>query len=386
MRWRSLEAGESASTERRNTVNAVKQDARRDKRKKQSYHLRGFINSSVYGVSVAMGFILYYTGLFRVVQILNGNQFRILVYHDVGAENDRVIRGLNVSVQPRYFEKQMRFLKKYYRVISTEEFLHCIENGKSLARAVVITFDDGFRTNYLNAYPVLKKYNITATIFIATDFIDNTKLMWNHKLAYIFSREPMKLYEALKAHVSDETLRHTVSRQDVETWFFSNYSKKLVAEIIDKALNELKVDEKSVAAQAKLYLTWEEVRTMGKDGIIFGNHSQSHPVLSKLSEDEQEEEIVGAKTCLEKELRQKTVPFSYPFGEEMHSSELTVKLIKKSVHSGIFKVGGETDAYGFARIPIFASREYAFFANIELYPMLKSGIKKLVAIGKQFLN
>jgi peptidoglycan/xylan/chitin deacetylase (PgdA/CDA1 family) len=74
------------------------------------------------------------------------------------------------------FARQMAFLKKEgYRAITMRELLKFIDYQEPLPRkAVAITIDDGYRSVYDLAYPILKKYDFTATLFIYTDFIDNS--------------------------------------------------------------------------------------------------------------------------------------------------------------------------------------------------------------------
>jgi peptidoglycan/xylan/chitin deacetylase (PgdA/CDA1 family) len=74
------------------------------------------------------------------------------------------------------FARQMAFLKKEgYRAISMKELLQFIDYQEPLPRkAVAITIDDGYRSVYDLAYPILKKHDFTATLFIYTDFIDNS--------------------------------------------------------------------------------------------------------------------------------------------------------------------------------------------------------------------
>ncbi|MFC1658311.1 polysaccharide deacetylase family protein [Candidatus Omnitrophota bacterium] len=92
----------------------------------------------------------------------------ILMYHyfDYNTES-------SISVTPENFERQMAYLKnKNYNVISLEELVEGIKNNKMFKHnTVVITVDDGYKDNYVNAYPVLKKYGFPATIFIIANFI-----------------------------------------------------------------------------------------------------------------------------------------------------------------------------------------------------------------------
>jgi peptidoglycan/xylan/chitin deacetylase (PgdA/CDA1 family) len=91
----------------------------------------------------------------------------ILTYHSFD-----YTQGM-LSVSPENFEKQMRYLKdKKFNVISLDELTEGIKKNKKFARAtVVITIDDGYEDNFIYAYPVLKKYNFPAIIFLSTNYI-----------------------------------------------------------------------------------------------------------------------------------------------------------------------------------------------------------------------
>ncbi len=94
----------------------------------------------------------------------------ILMYHEV---DKKEIGGLNV-VTPESFEKQLQYLQKNrFNVVSLDVLVEKLKNGQKLpSKSVVITFDDGFMDNFVYAYPLLKKYNYTATIFIPTDLME----------------------------------------------------------------------------------------------------------------------------------------------------------------------------------------------------------------------
>ena len=91
----------------------------------------------------------------------------VLMYHSI--DNN----GVFFTVKPEVFEKQMKYLKdKRYQVISLVKLIEILESDEPLPKkTVVITFDDGFEDNYINAFPILKKYGFLATIFLATGFI-----------------------------------------------------------------------------------------------------------------------------------------------------------------------------------------------------------------------
>lgn len=99
----------------------------------------------------------------------NDTKVVVLNYHKVDNMN------ISLSVNPKDFDEQMAYLKEEgYSTISPEQLIDNLENGTSLPdKPLIITFDDGYLDNYTNAYPILKKYGFTATIFVVTDFISS---------------------------------------------------------------------------------------------------------------------------------------------------------------------------------------------------------------------
>src|SRR5207248_4479544 len=92
----------------------------------------------------------------------------VLTYHDIGPQaKGRLVIGAKA------FEEQMRYLKaNHYRVVSLTELYEFLQLKRQLPRrAVVLTFDDGYRSFLSYAYPVLKELGFTATLFVYTDYV-----------------------------------------------------------------------------------------------------------------------------------------------------------------------------------------------------------------------
>ena len=93
----------------------------------------------------------------------------ILTYHSVSYEKNFI------TITPEEFEWQMEKIRSFgYRVISLAELEQMLDAGAVAPRTIVITFDDGRKDNYQYAFPVLKKFNMPATVFLATDYIGNS--------------------------------------------------------------------------------------------------------------------------------------------------------------------------------------------------------------------
>lgn len=98
----------------------------------------------------------------------------VLMYHSVSpdAPEDNLL-----AVTDAVFERQMRFLKEHrYNVMRLEDAAGLIRRGKRIpSRAVVITFDDGYRNTFTHAFPILKKYDIPATAFIIVNEVGRSQ-------------------------------------------------------------------------------------------------------------------------------------------------------------------------------------------------------------------
>jgi peptidoglycan/xylan/chitin deacetylase (PgdA/CDA1 family) len=98
------------------------------------------------------------------------------MYHSVGDD------GLFFSVTLSEFYKQMQYLKiNGYQVLSSDNFLDFFKKGNFPPKSVLITFDDGYTNNYTEVYPILKKFNIPATIFLITGLIGKERKLRNEK-------------------------------------------------------------------------------------------------------------------------------------------------------------------------------------------------------------
>lgn len=108
------------------------------------------------------------TVLYSLLQHASFKGAVVLMYHSI-AENKEFF-----TVTPLAFEMQMKYLREHsFNVIDLNLFAKIIKEKKDFPpKTIVVTFDDGYEDNYINALPILKKYNIPATVFISTSYIN----------------------------------------------------------------------------------------------------------------------------------------------------------------------------------------------------------------------
>ena len=240
-------------------------------------------------------------------------QAAVLMYHRV-CPNDNTWSYTGLS--PKYFEKQMKYLRTNFEILSLETLGQYIQSGESLPKkSVVITFDDGYKDNFLYAYTILKKYNIPATVFLATGFIGTDKLLWWDKIGYVLENTSVKEFEL-------DTIGHYKLNSLADRIIATNRITEQIKSIPDENKHHtekelLKTLEVEIPPGLgnNLLLNWEEVAEMSTGGISFGAHTVNHPILTNLPIEQAKSEIMISKKDLEARLDRPVTTFSYPNGD-----------------------------------------------------------------------
>ena len=242
------------------------------------------------------------------------NFLRVLTYHRVAELTDSPLLDPRlISTTPAVFERQMRYLAAHHSVVSLNEVVDAIERGTSLAkRAVLITFDDGYRDFTQYAWPILKKYRLPATIFVPTAYPDRSlRAFWWDRLyrAILFTSQT----ELRSTPASTLSLGTRQERQE-SLRRFQDYLKTIpdaeAMALVDRVCDEL--DNEQINPRS--VLSWDELRHLAEEGVTLGAHSQTHPILTQLSVEQAREEIVGSQLDLQREIGHVLPVFCYPDG------------------------------------------------------------------------
>lgn len=250
----------------------------------------------------------------------------ILYYHRI---NDSRKDPFNLCVSPERFEMQISYLAKNYRIVRFDDSWNYQD------KQIVVTFDDGYADNLYNALPILEKYNVPATIFVATGQIMNNKVMWWDEL-----------YE-LVVEMNDNNSIKVSDRLFGCEWTTSNYEQKLncyyaihkminhyiSVETKDRWIEELRQQiGYNIDMHDYALLTAEELFCLSESKLItIGGHTLSHMSLGKMNLKEQEFEILENIRQLENITKKKINVFSYPFGvEDVDCNQDTISICKQN--------------------------------------------------------
>ncbi|MBA7490682.1 hypothetical protein ES702_01223 [subsurface metagenome] len=264
----------------------------------------------------------------------------ILLYHGVTTERSTGVR--NSSGKHMYiddFKYQMKYIKENCNTLALRDLLQLLEDGKELPkRTVAVTFDDSFKNVFKNAYAILKKDNVPATLFITTGFVGTERIIWTDILELIIDNldDEKTLYTHLEDLGCNKRFCLTTVEGKVEVLkkikeFLKSVDEKTKDFFITRLINGYQDDVHAASLENYETLSWEDVRAMDEDPLIeIGSHTINHPILSRISLKEAETEIVSSKIKLQNELGHKVDLFSYPEGQESHYNESIIKLLKKN--------------------------------------------------------
>jgi peptidoglycan/xylan/chitin deacetylase (PgdA/CDA1 family) len=215
--------------------------------------------------------------------------------------------------------------------VSLTELCNTLIKGENIREnTIAITFDDGYKDNYLNAYPILKKYNVTATIFLVTGYIGTGNLFWWDKVSYVIHNTTLERLELDSFGIYP--LKTTQQRSLAVSVIIERLKGIQDGDknsVIEELISISGVDIPSNLGK-ELILSWAEVREMAKNGIDFGAHTVNHPILTRLPLEEARKEIIESKKCMEDELDRPVNAFSYPNGGPTDFNEDIKKIIKDS--------------------------------------------------------
>lgn len=168
----------------------------------------------------------------------------VIMYHKI--DDNSATSALSVS--PQSFERQMNFLKKHkYNVVPVMEIVRMLRNRSHIpSKTIAITFDDGYENNYTYAYPVLKKLDLPATIFVVTDWVGRDGYMTWDQLREMIQNSKITIGSHTKSHP------HLPSLNDGEIGGELHSSKVILEEKLNKPMEILSYpgggfDEKTLA-------------------------------------------------------------------------------------------------------------------------------------------
>jgi peptidoglycan/xylan/chitin deacetylase (PgdA/CDA1 family) len=251
---------------------------------------------------------------------------RILIYHRVNDDNDPFFPAISTAL----FEQEMRFIGRHYNVVSLAEVVNVLA-GRSSKPVLAITFDDGYQDNYHNALPILRRYELPASIFLTTESMDSRQPLWFEQMAQAVKRTSRDCIDLETDPPRRFWMRTQVERLETIDGIFGVLRDLLDSERrqwLARILRQLGVED-DWERRDKM-LTWDQARSMQKWGIDFGGHTVTHPFLSQMPEEQVAWEVSECKRRIEEELQFPVSHFAYPNGREKDFGNWNKDVIRRA--------------------------------------------------------
>ena len=237
-----------------------------------------------------------------------------MIFHRVLPETDPLFPE---EPDARRFDQVMGWVKTWFNVMPLDAAVNALKKHNLPARAMAITFDDGYADNRTTALQILKLHGLSATFFIATGYLNGGR-MWNDTVIESIRRSRAKslIFDGIKPFENSGLNSIPI---------MSIFEKRSAIQHIVGRIKYLSAPEReavsqSIAAQCgaelpdDLMMTTEQIIDIHRAGMLIGAHTVTHPILAKLGSVDVRNEISGSKQFLESILEEEINLFAYPNG------------------------------------------------------------------------
>jgi len=262
----------------------------------------------------------------------------ILLYHRIfHSQSD----FWGICVSPEKFREHLEYLQRNHTVISLTELMQGLTANRLPKRAVVLTFDDGYVDNLMEAKPLLDRYNTPATVYVSTGSLDSNKEFWWDELEKLVLLSPV-LPPRLELTLEKQTRGWEINSASSSVGFSNgllSYKgrppeqeqqirkevyislhrliKPLTQHERDGAMDQLwaQVGIRQQPRRNYRVLAPEEIRQLCDGKLVeIGAHSVTHPFLPSQKPVTQKWEMMESKRKLEEIVEAPVKSFAYPYG------------------------------------------------------------------------
>jgi peptidoglycan/xylan/chitin deacetylase (PgdA/CDA1 family) len=280
-------------------------------------------------------------------------------------------------VSPEILAMHLAVLKRHFEIVDLGDWVGRCEADLTLPnRACAITFDDGWRDNFVYGLPVLQRAAVSATVFLVADFVGTNRQFWPNRLTKLLlsADEPADVLPAqIMRRLAESGLDLQAEGRPV--------SMRLVDAVVracksfsDEEMLRL-TDEASVVANASAskrdLMDLEEIAVMQRSGLIrFGSHGRTHKRLTDQCQNSViEDEVIGSRRRIQSLIGQPVNIFCYPNGDV---SPRSIAAVRSAYAAGVTGMRGwnspRTERHVMHRMSIHedvAADEFSFLARVS---------------------
>jgi peptidoglycan/xylan/chitin deacetylase (PgdA/CDA1 family) len=324
-------------------------------------------------------------GLTWAAAHFNRRKILVLGYHDLYADAvDPVDNFDGLRVRRDRFEQQMRYVAARYHVVPLDQLLDPTVSSRDRKPLAAITFDDGYKSVYRIAYPILRQLGLPATVFVIPDFSLHGRMPWWERLRALVAgtQRPVAIvpvqgtrryFPLITAGDRGEVLARLAAE-------LHRVPPEAREESLARLAADLDVEERSQPRCAPL--STDEIREMISGGITIGSHGRSHDSFLHLSYEALFAELTESKQVLESVTGQPVTWLAYPYGDYSGAS---IDAVRRAGYRGAVTTSprlsdATADPHAIPRICVDDKLSFAHF--IVAVSGLGEFLKSVLRIGR----
>lgn len=262
---------------------------------------------------------LYFSGAWKVLGPLSSGIGTIFTMHHVRPERPEAFQpNALLEIEPSFLETLIEYLRyKKVDIVSLAEAKRRLREQDYMKRFVCFTLDDGYRDNLEFAWPIFKKHDVPAALFIATSFPEKTGLLWwiaLERVIAVTDRVEVEMNGVTRVFdcTSDGAKQNSYER--VYWWLRGLSDEGELRKVVTGLCERYGVDP--LGPCKELCMGWDEIKTIASDPLItIGAHSVNHTMLMKWDAAAAKQELVESRSAIEAALGTKPADFAYPVGD-----------------------------------------------------------------------
>lgn len=290
---------------------------------------------------------LYYSGLLNLYswwrrRLLRRREVVVIGLHRVLTQEE-ASRSLSepaiILLLPTY-ERVLQMLRQHYRVLGLNE-LETFADGDTSRPLCLITFDDGWRDTFENAFPPLQGQDLLATLFVATGLVGQSGLFWVERLTRLWGGNASVRQSLI------ETMQPVMPSASISTLSDAIAALKLVSaaereNLIQSA--ESKCADPTDADAVDWFMSWVQAKAAA-EVLDIGSHTVTHPLLTHEKDADVAREVSASKSELERRLEERVTAFAYPSGDHDERVRLAVQkagyTFAFTTRAGVYRFGDD---------------------------------------------
>lgn len=300
---------------------------------------------------------------------------RVVLYHHLADRQTDLEGPLHVSTPPSLFEEHIQSLSRDYEVVD----LDAVISGRLPRRALLITFDDGYRSVLDVGLPTLARHGLPSVFFVSAAFVDPTSLPLDNLLCWLAARVGVEdlAANALGREGASCTIEELVS---LATRLPYRRRIRLGRELTER----YRVDASRIRSESNLFLERGELTRLAEFGCVVGNHTRSHVACHTIPNDEEAAtELIEHQRDLEHWTGTSVKAFSYPYGSRRDATPRVERVLAESGHQASFLVESRPNRANqprrpWSRVSLHHESTARLTPELELLPQLRA-LRDIVA-------